>query len=803
MAADEKPPISRRNFHKLAATAAVSTGIASTAQASAHQKERQVPGGYDYDVVIVGGGPAGALAASELAKEGLKVLILEAGKELRHPADNVSKFYEATLKIPESPWLPDKQANNPTVLDMGSTRPNENGTPDWLLPKNPISGVDRQLIQHAESVQGEVDPTPGEYVPFNSTYTRLGGGSTNHWQGIALRHVPNDFELKRKYAAKNQQDEEFKKHARDWPISYRDLEKWYRLAEHEVGVSGDTEYDENLGAWHGKDDESKPPAYPMPPIALSYQDRQFKQNIDREARKKAEQDELVVNDRTVRVLPIPQARNSVDRDGRPKCQGNSSCIPICPIQAKYDATVHLNRAMIAGKVGSKGYNATIKYQSVAYRVLVDESDGNRVSKILYKEWSERGYFEREVTARTYVLAAHAIETAKLLLISPWKKSGGKDGQKYVCVANSSDMVGRHLMDHIIYIAWGYAKKPVYSYRGPLATGGINDFRDQSGVKIKDRLDPKRVERAAYRISIANDGWSWPVPPSQNAENLIAEVGNLRFKELVDGIDDSNVRKDVLDDLELTPEEMEPIQHMLYQMESTEMAKEMQMLPFGKKIRKHVGESMIRQIRIGAELEALPLPDSRVTVSNLIRADGSFLEVPKDERDALGIPKPQVHYRISEYTKRGFVDSVCTLDKILVEMGALEDDKGKIISRITLDRDDFPPDENEDDLAGRSRRIEHFTDMEHTSNIFRHDGKRYEYGGAGHIMGTYRMGDDPTDSVCDSECRSHDHENLYLLGSGVFPSSGTANPTLTIMALALRAADAIATELAAEAPAATT
>jgi len=39
-------------------------------------------------------------------------------------------------------------------------------------------------------------------------------------------------------------------------------------------------------------------------------------------------------------------------------------------------------------------------------------------------------------------------------------------------------------------------------------------------------------------------------------------------------------------------------------------------------------------------------------------------------------------------------------------------------------------------------------------------------------------------------RSHDHSNLFMLGSGVFPTVGTANPTLTIAALALRAVEAI-------------
>jgi len=67
-------------------------------------------------------------------------------------------------------------------------------------------------------------------------------------------------------------------------------------------------------------------------------------------------------------------------------------------------------------------------------------------------------------------------------------------------------------------------------------------------------------------------------------------------------------------------------------------------------------------------------------------------------------------------------------------------------------------------------------------------------GAGHIIGTARMGNDPKSSVVDSELRSHDHPNLFILGSAVFPTSATANPTLTIAALSLRAAGHVRTSL---------
>ena len=63
-------------------------------------------------------------------------------------------------------------------------------------------------------------------------------------------------------------------------------------------------------------------------------------------------------------------------------------------------------------------------------------------------------------------------------------------------------------------------------------------------------------------------------------------------------------------------------------------------------------------------------------------------------------------------------------------------------------------------------------------------------GAGHIIGTARMGDDPASSVVDRDLRSHEHPNLFVLGSSVFPTSATANPTLTIAALSLRAADPV-------------
>lgn len=62
------------------------------------------------------------------------------------------------------------------------------------------------------------------------------------------------------------------------------------------------------------------------------------------------------------------------------------------------------------------------------------------------------------------------------------------------------------------------------------------------------------------------------------------------------------------------------------------------------------------------------------------------------------------------------------------------------------------------------------------------------GGFGHIQGTTVMGSDPSKSVVDAGLVHHFYRNLFILGSGAFPTAGGVNPTLTLSALALRAAD---------------
>jgi choline dehydrogenase-like flavoprotein len=64
----------------------------------------------------------------------------------------------------------------------------------------------------------------------------------------------------------------------------------------------------------------------------------------------------------------------------------------------------------------------------------------------------------------------------------------------------------------------------------------------------------------------------------------------------------------------------------------------------------------------------------------------------------------------------------------------------------------------------------------------------------HQCGTLRFGEDPTTSVLNLNCRTHDVDNLYVVDGSFFPSSAAVSPTLTIMANALRVGEHLISRL---------
>jgi choline dehydrogenase-like flavoprotein len=166
--------------------------------------------------------------------------------------------------------------------------------------------------------------------------------------------------------------------------------------------------------------------------------------------------------------------------------------------------------------------------------------------------------------------------------------------------------------------------------------------------------------------------------------------------------------------------------------------------FGADLTRTLGNLISRQFRIAFPIEQNPDPNNRVTLSSV--------------KDALNLPRPRISYDISDYTKQGIVAAFHLKELMFRKLGAID---------FTKVAESDPGKFNDPNVA-----------------------QDLTYGGAGHVMGTYRMGDDPKTSVVDSFQRSHDHPNLYLVGSGTFPTVGTANPTLTLSALALRTAERI-------------
>ena len=144
-------------------------------------------------------------------------------------------------------------------------------------------------------------------------------------------------------------------------------------------------------------------------------------------------------------------------------------------------------------------------------------------------------------------------------------------------------------------------------------------------------------------------------------------------------------------------------------------------------------------------EQAPNPDSRVSLV--------------EERDALGLPRIALDWRLTELDKRSLQAGH---QAVALELGRTGLGRLQIEDWLTADVTTWTP----------------------------------TLTGGHHHIGTTRMSEDPARGVVDGDCRVHGIANLYVAGSSVFPTSGSANPTLTVVALALRLAAHLEQRLAA-------
>jgi glucose dehydrogenase len=626
-----------------------------------------------YDVVIIGAGVSGNTIAWQLGLAGKKVLILEAGVAVPDSREQyMENFYLALAKTPEAPYpaLAGRQSKNcnisqPNPADLPTPRATVlglGGAPDTsYLVQLQATGTNAPAESNG-NVRG---------LQFSSTYERIGGGTSWHWLGTSLRELENDLQMKTKYGV-----------AYDWPVTYTEMQGLWADAEAAIGVAASTVQQEPLDVVG----LIFPPGYqfPMGPIPMSIVDQTVSTGVAGLQVSGMLEPDLDPTMYDVFVTPTPQGRNSEPYQDRRVCAGNTNCIPICPIQAKWDPTVTLGQALDTG-------NVTMSYQSVAVNISVE---GQSVTQIDYLVWSRdaSGALTKEtksVTAKLYVLAAHAIENAKLLLMS--------DGQKGIC--NTSQQVGRNLMDHVLYLSWALIDQsddPIWGYRGPLATSGIESLRDGAFRKY----------RSSFRMEIGNEGWNFSSSdPYNTTMDYIQGANNALL----------NPDKKRLGGLELA---------------------------------QTLNNLLTRQFRIGVMFDQAPLEENRVTLDPTLT-------------DGLGLPRPHIDYGLDPYTMEGFRVAADVCSKIYERMGAKE----------------------------------YTTTGTGGTGDFTYKGQNYHYFGAGHVMGTHRMGNDPATSVVDANQRSHDVPNLWIVGSGSFPTACTANPTLTLMGLAFKSARSILAALA--------
>ena len=148
------------------------------------------------------------------------------------------------------------------------------------------------------------------------------------------------------------------------------------------------------------------------------------------------------------------------------------------------------------------------------------------------------------------------------------------------------------------------------------------------------------------------------------------------------------------------------------------------------------------LALRAAIETTPCRDSRVTLGL--------------GKDRFGMPRVRVDWRVNDTDKRGYERLLEVLRSEFVRLGL-----GRLVSHEQYDEDGWP--------------------------IFLISGK--------HHMGTTRMAASARDGVVDPECKVHGIDNLHIASSSVFPTGGYANPTLTIVALAIRLADRLKVRLA--------
>ncbi len=317
---------------------------------------RQTP----YDVVIVGSGAGGGMAAHTLTKAGASVALIEAGP-----------LWFATENSDMLKWA-------------------------YQSPRRGRATPDHEFGEFDASIGGfELAGEPYTRAPgtkFDWWRSRILGGRTNHWGRISLRFGPYDFRRKSLDGLGD-----------DWPITYDDVKPYYDRVDRLIGLFGSNE---NL--------PNEPNGIFQPPPKPRCYELLVKQAADR-----------------LNITCIPSRLSIITRplNGRPACHYCGQCYRGCRTNSNFSSpSVLLKPALQTGKL-------TIIPNAMAREVMTDAA--GRATGVAYIDKSTGQ--DLMVRARIVVLAASALESARLLLNS--RSSRFPQG-----LANSSGTVGKYITD---------------------------------------------------------------------------------------------------------------------------------------------------------------------------------------------------------------------------------------------------------------------------------------------------------------------------------------------------------------------
>ena len=346
-----------------------------------------------YDVIVVGSGAGGGQSAYTLTMAGVKVLMLEAGRNY-DPVKETPMFQIDSQAPLRAAGTPDKPLGfYDSTVDGG-----------WVVPGEPFTNASTETSRQ-----------------FTWWRARMLGGRTNHWGRISLRNGPYDF----------------KPHSRDglgldWPIGYDDVAPYYDKVELLIGVYGSNESLENTP-------NSSPGVLLPPPKArageLLTQQRAKKIGLPvvpiHRAVLSVKQDADTIPAKLHPNNPKAQRILAEAMRARAACFWATSCGRGCSIKANYQSpTVHLPPALATG-------NLDILSNAMVREVTMD--DNGKATGIAFID--KPTGTERRVKARVVVLAASSCESVRILLNS-------KSARFPTGLANSSGLVGKYIMDTV-------------------------------------------------------------------------------------------------------------------------------------------------------------------------------------------------------------------------------------------------------------------------------------------------------------------------------------------------------------------